>query len=128
MPRYQNDSMLDAALDWVKDNTDKIFILSSGTTTMTYANAKAWSLASVAVASTVFSLAAGDTSGRKTTIGIVSAVSVTTTGNVNHTCLVNASASSITYLTPTSVQVLTAGNKLNTQAWDIEIHDASALV
>jgi len=126
MPRYQNDSMLDAAINWVKDNTDKIFILSSGTTSLTYDQAKSFTLASAAVASTIFSIANGDVSGRKGTVGIVSAVSVTTTGSATHFCCVNASASSVTYLTETSAQVLTAGNSLNTQAWDFELEDSVA--
>ena len=126
MARSQNDSMLDAALQFVIDNSDKIFILASGVHPMTYASAKAHSLASAAIASTIFSIADGDVSGRKLTVAIVSSISVTTTGSVTHTMLVNASASSVTYLTETSAQALTAGNSLNTQAWDIEIEDSAA--
>lgn len=126
MARSQNDSMLNAALNWVKDNSDKIFILASGVHPMTYASAKAHTLASVSIASTIFSLADGDVSGRKLTVGIVSAVSVTTTGSATHTALVNSTGSSVTYLTQTSAQVITAGNSLNTQAWDIEIEDSAA--
>lgn len=126
MPRLQNDTMLDQALDWAKDNTNKIFILSSGTTSLTYDQAKTFTLASVAVTSTIFSLANGDVSGRKTTVAIVSGISVTTTGTANHTALVNSTGSSITYLTETSAQSLTAGNTLQTTAWDIEIEDPQA--
>lgn len=126
MARYQNDSMLDAGLNWVKDNTDKLLILSDGSTIMTYDFAKTNTLASVAVASTIFTLGNGDVSGRKITIAIVSGISVTTTGSATHTALVNASASSVTYLTESSAQPLTAGNALDTTAFDIELEDSAA--
>ncbi len=126
MPRFQNDSMLDAALNWIKDNTTQIWVLSSGTTSITYDNAKTWKLAGNAIASTAFALAAGDVSGRKTTVAIVSGVSVTTTGDASHLCLVNTTASSVTYLTEASTQTITAGNSMNTGVFDIEIEDSSA--
>ena len=126
MARSQNDLMLDAALNWVKDNTEKMFVMSSGVHPMTYASAKAHALASIAIASTVFTLADGDVSGRKMTVAIVSGISVTTTGSATHTALVNSTSSFVCYLVPTSTQVVTAGNSLNTTAFDIEIEDSSA--
>jgi len=126
MARFQNDAMLNAGLNWVKDNTDKMFICATLASTATYTQAKSAALASVAIASTVFSLSSGVTSGRRSTVAIVSAVSVTTTGSAVQTVLVNSNNSTITYMTPTSAQVVTAGNTITTTAWDIEIGDSVA--
>jgi len=123
MARKQNDSMLDAALQWVEDNTDTMWICSNGSAATNYDSAKNRKLASAVVASTIFTIADGDVSGRKSTVGVVSGVAVLADGTATHVVLVNVSASTLIYMTESSAQVLASGNTLTTTAWDIELRD-----
>lgn len=126
MVRIGNDTALDQALQYIIDQSDTIFILSTASANITFDQAASVTLASVAIASTVFSISNGLVNGRRATVAIVSGVSVTNTGTANHVMLVNASASTITYVTEASAQALTAGNSLNTSAWNIELRDPAA--
>jgi hypothetical protein len=125
MAKIQNDAMLDAGLQYVIDNTNRLFICATASTGTTYDSAKTAALASVAIVSTLFTIGDGDTSGRKVTLAIVSGVSVTTTGSATHAVLAqkSAGASAMVYVTQTSVKALTAGDTLNTTAFDIELRD-----
>lgn len=123
MVKITNDSAMDAMLQWIEDNTNAMWILASASAGMSFDGAKTHKLASATIASTVFTIANGDTSGRKTTVAIVSGISVTTTGSVNHVALVHTSNSTLIHLAQTSAQALTAGNSLNTSAFDIEVRN-----
>lgn len=124
MARYQNDLMLDAALDWLIANSTARWALSADATT--YASAAAVKLASATIASANFTKADGDVSGRKVTVGVVSAVSVGTQGSATHYALVNPVGSVMAYLVPASVKLLPAGSEVTFGAFDIEIEDSSA--
>ena len=124
MPRFQDDLMLDAALDWLKDNTTARWALASSVTT--YGSAVTEKLASATVVSTMFTKAAGDVSGRKVTVAVVSAVSVTTQGSATHYALVHPTSSRLCYMVPASVKLLPAGSEVTFGAFDIEIEDSAA--
>ena len=126
MVRKVNDSALDAQLTWVKDNTDAMWIISNASAGSNYDSCKNRLLASAAAASTIFTLGDGDVSGRKMTVAVVSGVVVVADGTATHVALVNVSASSLTYITESSAQVLASGNTLTTTAWDIETRDPTA--
>lgn len=68
----------------------------------------------------------GDVSGRKVTVGAVTAGDVTGTGTATHVALVdtNSSALLITQALSSS-QAVTSGNTFSLNAWDIEIPDPS---
>jgi len=126
MVRKVNDSALDAHLNWIKDNTEAMWIISQASAASNYDSCKNRKLASATVASTLFTLADGDVSGRKTTVGVASGVVVVADGTATHVALVDVSASSLTYITECSAQVLASGNTLTTTAWDIETRDPTA--
>ncbi len=126
MARWCPDTHIDAMLQSIEDASEALWVLSSGAVSMTYDNAKSWKMASATVVSTLFTIANGDVSGRKTTVAAVSGISVTVSGTATHVALVQPTASALVYLTEASSQVITAGNTMSTGVWDIEVRDPTA--
>lgn len=126
MARYQNDSMLDAALDWIRARITIMTACNAQPTTYTQATST-YKLADIAMTSTDLTLANGDVSGRKVTVGAKSGVTIDVTGTANHVALAGSTGATILlYVTVCSSQSLTTGNTVNFPAWDIEIADASS--
>ena len=129
MPKSVNDAVLDAALNHVKTNTTKICICSSEPTTYALATndpstSSGFRLADKSITSTDFTGPAnGDTNGRKVTVNVQNSISVDATGTAGHVALVDVSSTALLYVTTCSSQALTAANKVNMPAWDIEIAD-----
>ncbi len=124
MAKFQDDDMLDAALNVLKNNVVQVTVTAGQP--VTYASATTQGgqmLARTVVSSADFTLADGDTNGRKVTIGQQTGIPVSATGGANHVNLL--SAASILYTTTATSQQLTSGNTLTVNAWDIEIADAT---
>jgi len=122
MAKYQNDLMLDAALNYIKDNCILMVVCSSQPTT--YAEATAtYDLADVTMVTGDFTLANGDTNGRKVTVAAKNTVTIDHDGNAQHIAL--CSGSVLLYVTTCTAQQLYNGNTVNVPAWDIEIADAA---
>ena len=125
MAKWANDEVMDAALNYIKHQSDRISCCV--TTPTTYAEAvSTYKLAYTAVTSTDFTGPAnGDSSGRKITVGQKADVPVSTTGSAQHIALVDSSGSGkLIYVTDVSgVQTVTAGNTMTFNTWDIEIAD-----
>ena len=127
--KYANDSIMDAALAWIKTNGVKMYVctasICSGSTPsyskITSSAALTAAISMAALASV--SVANGDTSGRKITVPQQASVAVTGSGTAARVCLVNSSGSVITYYTTCTSQVLTSGNTVTVPAWDIELRD-----
>ena len=128
MVRKVNDTALDQMLQYVKDRSTALWVLSSATAAMTHANASAWKLASATITSTLFTGPAdGDTSGRKITVASVANVSIETSGSAPHFALIQFASGTLEYVTPAStVQAVTAGNTMTTDVWTIEVRDPTA--
>lgn len=124
MAKAVHDDVLDAALNYIKNNCAKITVCSAQPTTYAEGNAD-FALADVAVDSSDFTNANGDTSGRKLTIGAQLTVPVDANGTATHIALLDTANSKLLYVTTCSSQVLTSGNEVNLPAWDIEIADPS---
>lgn len=122
MAKFANDAVMDAGLNEVKNNANLMIACSSQPTTRTEA-VTTYALADVAMSGTDFTLANGDTSGRKATVAAKSAVTVDTSGTATHVALVDGSR--LLYVTTCTNQALTSGNTVNFPAWDIEIADPS---
>ena len=128
--KYANDSIMDAALAWIKTNGVKMYVctasICSGSTPsyskITSSAALTAAISMAALASV--SIANGD-SGRKITVPQQTSVAVTGSGAAARLCLVNSSGSVITYYTTVTSQSLASGNVLTVPAWDIEIRDPS---
>ena len=132
--KYANDSIMDAALDWIKSNGVKMWVctasICSGSTPsyskITSSAALTAAISMAALASV--SIANGDTSGRKITVPEQASVAVvcsSSSATAARICLVNSSGSVITYYTTCTSQVVTSGNTITVPAWDIEIRDPS---
>ncbi|MCK5604835.1 hypothetical protein KAR91_23295 [Candidatus Pacearchaeota archaeon] len=125
MAKSQNDSMLDAALAWLKTNMDAIKVCSSQPTT--YSEAHSTYMLATAAHSISGSPANGDSSGRKIEVPVKNSTSVSSAGSADHVALTGSISSSQTlmYVTTCSTKALGASDKVNIPAWDIEIADAT---
>lgn len=117
MAKWSSNLVLDAALNKIATSTQMI-VCSQQPTTRTEA-VSTYALASVSVTGSDFTIANGDTSGRKVTVAAKSNISVTASGTATHIALVDAT--DLLYVTTCTSQVLTAGNTVNTPAWKAEI-------
>lgn len=120
MAKWANDSLMDAALNYIKNNVVTMTACSAQPTTRAEA-ITTYALADVAVGASDVTLANGDTSGRKATIAAKSGVTVDSTGTATHIALVDGT--NLLYVTTCTSQALTSGNTVNFPAWDIEIGD-----
>ena len=123
MAKWQNDLMLDAALDYIKNNTTQLCVCSAQPTTYAEATATYKLALKTGLTSGSFTGPAnGDTSGRKVTINQQATIAVDSSGTATHVALCSGTA--LLYITTVTSQGLTAGNTVTVPAWDIEIADA----
>lgn len=134
MAKSVHNNVLDAALNYVKTNANRLVVCTDAPN---YAQAIAkfdssgFQLAVATISSSDFTGPAdGGTSGRKVTVNAQSSMSINGIAsgaqNATHVALVNQTSSGIVlYVTTCTSQSLTAGNKVNTPAWVIEIRDPS---
>lgn len=122
MAKTVHNDVLDAALNIIKNNCTLITLCSQQPTTYTEA-ITTFKLADVVVDSTDFTVADGDTSGRKVTVAAQTAVPVDTSGTSDHAALVDVANTKLLYTTTHTGQALTSGNTVDIGAWDIEIAD-----
>jgi hypothetical protein len=131
MAKYQIDAMLDAALDYIKNNVTTISVCSAqpatyAEATTTYdGGANKYCLAKkTGLTSGSFTGAAdGDSSGRKLTVNQQATITVDASASATHVAL--CSGTTLLYVTTCTSQALTAGNTVTVPAWDIEIADAT---
>ena len=122
MAKYQADAMLDAALNYIKNNATIMTVCSAQPTSRTEA-VTTYALADVTVDTGDFTLANGDTSGRKVTVSAQPGVAIDATGEATHIAL--CSGTDLLYVTTCTAQQLTQGGTVDVPAWDIEIADAA---
>lgn len=138
MAKNVHNDVLDQALNYLKNNANRLVVLTAEPTgASAYTNAQTnydssgYRLAEATISASDFTGPAdGDTSGRKVQVNAQSSMSingVASSANATHVGLVkyNVSASSqaVLYTTTCTSQSLTGGNKVNTPNWDIEIRD-----
>lgn len=124
MGKSVNDKVLDEALEYIRNNADKMTVCSQEPTSYAEANDD-YALASVSMSSDDYELADGDTSGRKLTVAQKSGVTVDDTGTGNHVALLDTSNDRLLYVTTATSQSLTSGNTMTFESWDIELRDPS---
>ena len=125
MAKFANDSVMDAAL--AKIATGVILTICSAQPT-TYTEAiTTYKLADIAVTpgsgNGDFTIANGDTSGRKVTIAQQDNIPVDTSGTATHVAICDGST--LLLATTCTSQALTAGNTVTVPAFDDEIADPS---
>lgn len=125
MAAYANDDIMDAALNVIKSNCDKMVACSAQPATFAEANAT-YALADVAMSSTDFTGPAnGDTSGRKLTSAAKSGVTVDTSGTATHVALLDTVNSRLLYVTTCTSQAVVSGGTVSIGGWSIELRDPS---
>jgi len=119
MAKWCNDSMLDAALDYIKNNATEMTLCSAQPTT--YAEATStYALADVVIDSGDFTHSDG-TTGRKTTVAQQLSVTVDVTGTGTHVAL--CSGTVLLYVTTCASLAVTATETINFPSWTITIGD-----
>ncbi|MBA3563078.1 MAG: hypothetical protein H0W33_03535 [Gammaproteobacteria bacterium] len=119
MGKKSDDSVLDGALNVINANMAAFHVNTAEP--LDRAAAIADSLADVAVDATDGTLANGDTSGRKLTLGQQAAIPIDATGTATHIAIISATL--LLYVTTCTSQALTSGGTVTIPAWDIEIAD-----
>lgn len=122
MAKWANDDVMDAALDVIATAT-RMDICSAQPAN--FAGIAAVALADVTLDSSDFTLANGDTSGRKVTVAAQNGVLIDTSGTATHVALSRVSDSTLLLVTTCTSQALTANgsNTVNVPAFDDEIAD-----
>lgn len=123
MAKLVADAVLDAALNYIKNNTTQITVCKDTPTdysTATTDGTHRLALKS-GLSSSDFTGPEDDTSGRKLSTVAHSAISVSTSGNATHVCLCTGSV--LLYVTTCTLQALVAGNTVTIPIWKISIAD-----
>jgi len=124
MAKFASDTVMDAALG-VVDNATRLVVTSAQPAN--FAGIAAVALADVTMTAGAgngdYTLANGDTSGRKLTVAAQSAVPIDSSGTATHVCLDDGTT--LLYCTTCTSQALTAAGTVDVPAWDIEIADPS---
>lgn len=127
MAKFVPDTTLDAMLDVIADNVDRIDICSTQPTNYTEATST-YSLGNTTVtagtAGADWSIANGDTSGRKLTLAEQTGVSIGSNGDAQHIAGTNGT-DTLYFVTTCTLQTVTSGNTATIQTFDIEIQDAA---
>ncbi len=121
MAKIVDDSVLDGALNIIKNNVTGISVCSTQPTTRTEA-ITTYMLATKTITSTdCTGPVNGDVSGRKLTLNQQATITITNSGTAQHIAL--TSATTLLYVTTCTSQALTSGNTVTIPAWKIEIAD-----
>jgi len=129
MGKLVNNLVLDAALDYIKQNATRISVCID--TPTTYSHATVTDNKVLAIKSDLTNAsyeAIGDgASGRMLTVKAATALAVVGAGtqNATHICL-SAAASNLLYVTTCTSQALVNGNTVTVPAWTITIADPTA--
>jgi hypothetical protein len=126
MPKEVPNIIFDAALDEVATG-DRIRVLSAYTLGDTHATVVTNTLADGALTpgdgGGDFTIADGDTSGRKITIEQQVDLPIGTTGDANHVAITLDASTQVNLVTTTPTQSLTSGGTVTVNAYDYEITD-----
>lgn len=129
MAKFASDDIMDAALDVVVNNSDKLVVCETQPANYTDATTDKGNggdaLGETAVGTSDFTKADGDTSGRKVTVAAQSGIDVDVDGTADHAALVDDSNSRLLLVTTISSQGVSAGGTMQTQEFDEEIEDPS---
>ena len=128
MAVFLSDTILDAALTAL-EAADQLIMCAGEPADYTDATTDSptgHALGEVAIDSSDFTKANGDTSGRKTTIAQQTGVTVDVSGTCDHIAVVDdASTGELLAVATCTSQAVTAGNTATINAYDIEFTDAS---
>jgi hypothetical protein len=128
MPKFAENSVLDAALNAIKAGTrvtvtSGVHANSGSATPPTAAQIDAIKLAQSTglTGASYTGPADGTTSGRKLSVNAIAGVSISASGTATHIYIDNGTTG--LYVTTCTSQALTSGNTVNIPLWTIEIAD-----
>ena len=124
MAKWANDALMDAGLDYIRGNCNSMIVCSAQPTTYTEATST-YALADVAMTINTgdYTLADGDSNGRKITVAAKTGVTIDASGTATHVALVKTGDTTLRYVTTCTSQALTAGGTVDFPAWKITIAD-----
>lgn len=127
MAKKVHDAVLDGAFGVLIADCDKIAICEGEPLSFGEANTGKGSggkaLANTTMSGADFTTSDGVTSGRRTTVAQKDNLAINADGTADHVALLDTVGSRLLYVTTATAQVLTSGNTLTVNAWDIEIAD-----
>lgn len=135
MGKYQNDGMLDAALNYIVNNAASVVLLTNwdktDTATYNFTNATTTyggaggglQIASAAITGADFAGAVDGVNGRKLVVPSRSDVTIDATATATHVAVL--SGTEVLYVTTCVAQPLTATNLVTIPQWEIEMYDAA---
>lgn len=126
MGRYCHPDILNASLNYIRDNADKMVLCSQQPTTYAQANTT-YKLAEVSLSSGDFTVTSGLSSGRRVIVAEKSSVPVLADGTVSHWALVDTSTSKLLFVSPASNVTVSSAGSFNGSTVYIEIRDPVAV-
>lgn len=120
MAKYCNPNVLDSALNALTDADEMVACDGQPTD---YADVATKAKATADLTGGDFSLADGDTGGRKLVVAEKNGVDVDDDGVVDHVALIDTSTSELLYVTTADPQSVTVGSYVNFPEWSITIED-----
>lgn len=124
MAKSIHNDVLDAALNYIKTNANKMVACSAQPTTYAEANAT-YALADVAMSSGDFTIGNGDVSGRKVVVAAKNTVTVDANGTITHLALIDTVNSKLLFVTTTPSQVVNTSGTVDIGSWQDEIRAPS---
>ncbi len=121
MAKLVDDSVLDAAINIIKNATGLTMILCNAQPTNRTEAVTTFALADVALAAADVVAANGDTSGRKGTVAAKTAIPVDASGTGNHVALVSSTA--LLYVTTCTATAVAVAGTVDIGSWKFEIGD-----
>ena len=127
MAKAAEDAFIDGSLNILKTTATRMSVCSAqpAGTPPTVAQINTVLLASVVMANGDYTIANGDTSGRKVTMAAKSGLPVSGAGTQNATHITLDNGTNGLYCTTCTSQSVTNGNTVNVPAWKVEIADPS---
>jgi len=126
MAKLAVNDFIDAMLDFLADNGNEINLCSQEPATYAEAHAT-YMLAQHALVvgdgNGDYTIADGDTSGRKITVAQQSDVPITNSGTANHAAIVKTSTQELLMVTTCTPQVLTSGGTVTIPSFKGEVGD-----
>lgn len=125
MTKFASDSIMDAALTYVIDNSKRCGLYTAAPASLAQCTASTY-LVSATVSTASFTLGNSSVSGRKIDVAAISTIPVTSTGIPTHLALFSSAAGSsgMHYITETSTSAITStANNVTLGAWIIAIAD-----
>ena len=123
MAKYQNDLVLDAALDYIKNNATQMAVCSAQPANYAEATSTYKLALKTGLTSGSFTGPADDTSGRKITTVQQAGVTVDTGGQATHVAL--CSGTVLLLVTTCTSQTLTGGNTVTIPPYKFNLPDVA---